>query len=76
MPPFHHYRRYKKYGSHKKHGDRWLAQRPHMGKNAMWEMVTPKQRDNQRGRWKVRLTAQKDTVVEIIRGYVSHITLE
>ena len=42
MPPRNNNHKYKRFGSFNQHGDRWRAQRPHMGKNVMWALVSPK----------------------------------
>ena len=44
-----------------------------MGKNVMWQVYAPKQRDKQRGRWKTRTRVQKEVAIEVIRGYLKHI---
>ena len=44
-----------------------------MGKNTMWRMVSPKQRDNQRGRWVTRRHVQKEVATEVIKGYLKHV---
>ena len=76
MPPFTTYKIYKRYGSKKKHGDRWEAQRPHIGKNSMWYMVSPKQRDNQRGRQMTRKRVLKDMATEVVKGYLEHLLVD
>ena len=57
MPPIQGNKIWKRLGSYNTHKHRWTAQRPHMGKNAMWQVVSAKQRDNQRGRWATRKRA-------------------
>ena len=73
MPPVEGNKLYKRYGRYNTHRHRWKAQRPQMGKNVMWQMLSPKQRDKQRGRWHKRRHVQKETAVEVISGYVRHL---
>ena len=73
MPPVQGKKLYKRYGRYNTHKHRWTAQRPQMGKNAMWRMLSPKQRDNQRGRWITRRRVQKEVATEVIKGYLQHL---
>jgi len=45
MPPVEGNKLYKRYGRYNTHKHRWTAQRPHMGRNAMWQIISPRQRD-------------------------------
>ena len=45
MPPVEGNKLYKRYGRYNTHKHRWTAQRPRMGRNAMWQIISPRQRD-------------------------------
>ena len=42
MPPVEGNKLYKRYGRYNTHKHRWTAQRPKMGRNAMWQIMSPR----------------------------------
>ena len=42
MPPVEGNKLYKRYGRYNTHKHRWTAQRPQMGRNAMWQIMSPR----------------------------------
>ena len=42
MPPVEGNKLYKRYGRYNTHKHRWTAQRPRMGRNAMWQIISPR----------------------------------